>query len=201
MQLPGKQLIAKAVFAVAVVATTATVGVVSFAQAAPPVAQQNGYGGAIDQLLEAINQYRQAILAATSDYRHDVDVCLGGPAPLSSAAVPSAAESFQLKAAKDNFNHKLDKTVGKLNEKMGDARSAQDGPVAFDHKHKATTGEVFNELTSAQDELAANMGAGNKAKVQQGGLFDCLDDARDKYRRALNDARADLIAAIRRILG
>jgi hypothetical protein len=200
MKLPGRQLMAKAIFAVAVVATTATVGIVGFAQAAKPA--QNGYGG-IDQLIAAINEFRQSVLAATTQYRQDVNVCLGGPTPLSAQAAPQAGRA-QPDAVKENFNHRLDQSIGKLNANVGDSRSAEQGSGAFEQTYKNTTGQVFAELNGAQDQLAADMGVKDKAtaKHQHGGeLFQCLDRAQDKYQKALDTAKAKLLAAIRRILG
>jgi|GEM_PF-3271889 len=209
MKLPGRQLIAKAVFAVAVVATTATVGVVGFAQAAQQPPSQNGYGGNIEQLIAAINQFRQAVQTATTQYRADVNACLGSSEPMvAQSAAPNARSDAQgngdHKQAKDNFNRHLDDSVGALNSRVGDSRSAQAGSGAFEKNYDDTTGQVFSNITGAQDQLAADMGNPQMAKASRnhsGGLFDCLDQARDKYRSALNHAKADLLEAIRRILG
>jgi hypothetical protein len=196
MKLPARQLIAKAVFAVAVVATTATVGIVGFAQAAQPVAT-NGYGGQIDQLIAAVNEFRHSVQAATRQYRQDVDVCLGGQ-----QAVSNRGENpGKAKEAKDKFSRHLDETVGSLNARVGDSRSAQEGSGAFERNYRDATGAVFSQLDGAKQQLAADLSAQDQTATSDGGLFDCLDRARNRYQQALDIAKAKLLEAIRRILG
>jgi hypothetical protein len=200
MKLPTRQLIAKAVFAVAVVATTATVGVVGFAQAARPAAAQNGYGG-IDELMSSVSEFRQSMLTATADYRNDVDVCLGSAVPLNAHAQSNGAEDSKLKTAKDKFKQNLDQSVGALNTRVGDTRSAQEGSGSFERNFDDAKGQVFGQLNGAKDQLTADMGTGNQVAADQGGLFNCLDQARNKYQNTVDTAKAKLLDAIRRILG
>jgi acetylornithine deacetylase/succinyl-diaminopimelate desuccinylase-like protein len=208
MKLPGRQLIARALFAVAVVATTATVGVTGFAQAAQP--PQNGYGGGIDQLIAAINQFRQEVQTATNQYRTDVNACLGTSlvTPMSTqsgVAAKSAVAASDHKPATDKFNQHLDQTVGNLNARVGDGRSAQEGSGSFEKKYDDAAGQVFADIDGADNELATDMGVAQPqaqaSRSQSGSLFNCLDQARDKYRHALDQAKAELLEAIRRILG
>ncbi|HSX01878.1 MAG TPA: hypothetical protein VLI05_01035 [Candidatus Saccharimonadia bacterium] len=210
MNIPAKSLITKAFFAVAVVATTATVGIVGFAQAAHP--SQNGYGGQIDQLIAAIDHFRQQVLVATDTYRHDVNVCLGSSSILSmgSRALPNGgqlsplqaqAQDRQLSSAKTQFNSRLDQAMGSLSARVGDVRSAQGGETAFEQAYDSATNQAFSQLNSAQTELSADLGPVGQSVAQQGGLFDCLQRAQNKYHRALDAAKAELLAAIRRILG
>jgi hypothetical protein len=199
MKLPARQLMAKAIFAVAVVATTATAGVVGFAQAARPATLQNGYGGQIDQLIAAVNEFRRSVQTATRQYRQDVDACLVGPPQ---AASNRAEPHGKIKEAKDKFSHRLDATVGSLNARVGDGRSAQQGSGAFDRSFQDATGQAFSEISGAEQQLAAELGTtAQAAAASDGSLFDCLDQARDRYQQALDEAKAKLLEAIRRILG
>ncbi len=204
MSLPGRQLIAKAVFAVAIVAATATAGVVGFAQAAPSPAAttDNGYGGGIPRLIEALREFRQEVLRATREYRHDVNACLDGTQTAMSqkGTLRTLGAEGQFEAAKGNFNQRLDKTLGGLNERLGDGRNAQGGKNALDGAYKSAANDAVTELNNAQGLLAADLGQAT-TPASDGGLFDCLDQARDKYKSALDAAKEKLLAVIREILG
>ncbi len=201
MALPKRQLIAKAVFAVAVVASTASVGLVGFAQAARPQAS-SGYGTGIDQLLAAIDQFRHAVQQATNQYRSDVNACLAGTqsnlALRGEMARPDANGRFQ--NAQSTFNHHLDQTLDTLRSRVGDTKEAQGGKTKFQRNFQGATDDSFSQLNNAQDQLAADLAPIND-QVTQGGLFQCLDTAQNKYRNALQTARAALLDAIRRIFG
>jgi hypothetical protein len=205
MSMPGRQLITRAVFAVAIVASTGAVGAVGFAQAAQPKTQQvSGYGGGIPALLEAVKEFRQSVQTATNQYRQDVNACIDGTQTAmkqKGSLRPSSAADSQFDTAKSKFDGKVDQTVNTLSSRVNDERQAQAGGKAFENTFNSAANDAVHQLNDAQGQLATDLGASASPAASQGSLFQCLDNARDKYRASLDAAKAKLIEAIREILG
>jgi hypothetical protein len=170
--LRNKALIAKGVFAVSVVAITATVGVVSFAQAARPFDNgYNGYGG--DAIQMAVEEFQNSVQDATQTLNNDINVCLG--TTQADASARSAANTF--KADANTSAHNLSAQFASPSKLSRDTKVMQN---------------KLNAAATVQDrQLTASL-----TQVNTSNLHQCLSTASNTFHTHIISAQHTLLAAI-----
>jgi hypothetical protein len=178
--MPTKALIIKGIFAVGVVAATATAGVVSFAQAARVSAADNGYGGGVAAIQAAIQAFQNSVHAATTEFNNDINACLNGT-PVDAASANTfrsqANAGINQYSAKFAAPSAIDRDQTKMQQRLDAAATAQD-----------------TQLTAATDRVSA-------AAVNGPGLRQCIQSARTDFRSSIREAQQTLRQAIRNALG
>jgi hypothetical protein len=188
--MPTKSLLTKGIFAVGVVAVTATAGVVSFAQAANGnrLGADNGYGGS-GAIQAAIQAFQDSVHAAAAKFNNDINACL-----TNAQADAASANSFRGRsnANINNFSSKfattgqIDRDQGKMQQKLNLAADDQD------HGQAAAETQLYANL----DRTNAVHAASHRGELQR-----CLAAARQDFRQSVRQAEQTLLQAIRDAIG
>lgn len=182
--LPGKALITKGLFAVSIVAITATVGVVSFAQAAKPL--QNGYGGIGEAIRAAVQEFQDSVHAATQTLKDDIDACLAAAGHTSASA---------------NFKADADASSNELSSQFANSSAIDRDDAKMSSKLEAAAANQEKKLDQVETNLLAVTGNLDASRHHNSELRQCLRDARHDFRDSIKEAQKKLRAAIRDILG
>ncbi|HVQ44200.1 MAG TPA: hypothetical protein VMT30_04520 [Candidatus Saccharimonadia bacterium] len=184
----NRQIIAKAVFAISLVAVTATVGVVGFAQAdrsTTPVAARDGYGGIAEQIRAAVDALNQALAAANDKFQTDIQKCvddhLGGQSTVVS-----------------NFRSSSTSAIGDLSAKAA-SPAALSSDAKLDTTFKAANAQLQSRLDGDEALMVAQATASGRLS-NQNTFRACIRTARNTYRDAINDALRTFRKAIHDIL-
>ena len=192
----NRSIIAKAVFSISVVAVTATVGVVGFAQAAHHnnagpgrgavlAAATNGYGGIGEQVRAAVEAFQAAIAAASDKFQSDVQACVadfrGNPAA-GATTFDSSAEAAVSDFSAQTANPTSFPTVDKFDANVGKAGDKLDKRLNDDS----------SRFTSRLDRL-------NHSQQRRNDYRKCIQKAQRTFRDSVQDARRDLRQALRNI--
>lgn len=197
----NKGLITKGIFAVAVVAMTAVVGVVGFAHASPGrVAAQagpmaDGYGGGIGAILAALAQYQADVKAAEDQYRNDIEACFNDAQD--SGVSPTAAAT--LKSAKNDVDNDSTEATKELSKKTSSTTGASASASALDSKITEGTNTSLSILDKSTDKAVSKVAPVTNALTTRQ-LNRCLRDARNNFNDSIQDAKRAFLAAIRNAL-
>ncbi len=185
--------IKKGIFAIAVVAMTAAVGVVGFANAAParalPLA--NGYGTGIDAVLEALEVFQDEVRMASDQYRSDIQACFGNTE--ASLGEPGASA---LRSAEADIDKKVTQVTDQLSKKTAGSTGASANVGALENKLNSETNVTIGALDSANSEVEKKI-APFAHNSQRGELRRCLREARNDFRSAIHEARQDFLRVVR----
>jgi hypothetical protein len=182
--LPGKALITKGLFAVSIVAITATVGVVSFAQAAKPF--NNGYGGVGEAIRAAVQEFQNSVHAATQTLKDDIDACLADAG---------------YATASGNFKAEADASSNEFSSQFATTSAIDRDDAKMDSKLEAASANQEKKLDQVETNLLAVTGNLDASRHHNSELRQCLREARQDFRDSIQEAKKKLRAAIRDILG
>lgn len=196
MTFPHKRLIARGVFAVSVVAITATVGIIGFAQAAPGGRGGNGYGTGIGQLQAAFAQFEQAIQSATSQFNANLQSCFADSRP---SYIGQGLNAGNFDTGRNVYLNQLDQTMTQFRSQVSSNSAMNMSSSQFGNLFgNAFTNESRN-FGNDQNQLSYNMNYHAPRHIDTSGLTKCIQKAQNKYLAAIDTARNELIAAIRAI--
>jgi hypothetical protein len=188
MTVPTGSLITKGLFAVSVVAITAIVGAVGFAQAQHQgVPHGTGYGGIGEQIRAAAQEFQEAVQDAHAAFQEDVQACLaefnGGAA-----------------ANQTGFFSRNNNAINGLRAVASNPNTLSQNPNQLAGTMTAAQGVASAQLDANAEVLMAQVNA-TQHQQRAGQLRACLNEARNTFRAAVNDARDEFLATIRSILG
>jgi hypothetical protein len=171
--LPNKALITKGIFGVSVVAITATVGIVSFAQAARPF--DNGYNGyGSNAIVAAVHAFQAAVQDAAQAFNSDVNACIG-----------NTQADVSARAAANTFKAQTNTSVHSMSAQFSSPSTLSRDPKVMRNKLNAAD----TNLNSALTQVDANI-------TSTGDLRQCLLSARTTFRDRIHSAQQALLDAI-----
>ncbi len=186
----NRSVIAKAVFSISVVAVTAGVGVVGFAQAQSRTVRpslNNGYGGIGAQVQAAAAAFQAALADAASMFQSDVQKCVSDFVPGSVSATSTLSDTS---AATEDFS------------------AATANPTAlhntsdFDSHFASANASLQGRVAADSATLIANVARNAAISQSQRDQFRaCMASARSDFRSALDDARQAFRDALNDIFG
>jgi hypothetical protein len=198
--LPGRALIAKGMFAVSVVAVTATVGIVSFAQAARPLDNGyggNGYGGGVGAILAAIQEFQNTVHDATQQFNNDINACLAGVQQdmnvRGTSHQPAVQNTFNTSA--DTFKQQANSSIGQFSSQFANPSSVTKHQKQLENKLNSAVDTQDKKLDASATQLSTALDRVDSNR-NSGALRQCLNTARRTFRQTIQDAQAKLRAAI-----
>jgi hypothetical protein len=133
--LPNKALITKGIFGVSVVAITATVGIVSFAQAARPF--DNGYNGyGSNAIVAAVHAFQAAVQDAAQAFNSDVNACIG-----------NTQADVSARAAANTFKAQTNTSVHSMSAQFSSPSTLSRDPKVMRNKLNAADTNLNSALT------------------------------------------------------
>lgn len=185
MAVPQLNIITKGIFAVSVVAVTAIVGSVGFAQAQKGgLGAGDGYGGNGALIRAAIAQYQTKISAAQQQYQSDVQDCL------SQAGVGNPD--------RDDFNRSNTSAVNSLRSFAANPARVNDSETQLERSLESRSDDVTSAFATTNTNLLTKLNR-NHHNYNAANLQRCLRQASSTFRASLRAAQQELMAALRDI--
>lgn len=190
MSIINRSIIAKSVFSISVVAMTASVGFVGFAQAdhrdherrGSVLGDSDGYGGNGSVLQSAIAKFQLALNNANAKFETDVAACM-----TLNTAVPVAVDD-EFKAASTDA--------------ASDFSSETSSPTAFgsddkfDKHFRSADANLQNRLDDESSNLVSRVEAHELRNANRNAFQSCINTARKTYHNSIQTARTSFRKAL-----
>ncbi|HEY6736658.1 MAG TPA: hypothetical protein VI322_02985 [Candidatus Saccharimonadia bacterium] len=199
MTVPSRNLITKGIFAVSIVAATAVVGAIGYAQAQRGgLGAGDGYGGTGEQIRAAIAEFQSAVSDAQNQLTSDINACLG-----QSANDPTASPTAN---ARTSLWHNNAAAIGSLKSFMANPARVSDSGSVLNRDLTSRSNQVNAALDTNTSKFVDSMNNDNNFAVDSNKpnhgqeLQQCLHKATNNFRSAVHDAQQTLMHTLHDIL-
>lgn len=187
MTVPNRNLITKGIFAVSVVAITAIVGSVGFAQADHRGGHTtgDGYGGTGALIRAAIAKYEAKVDEAKETYKADVDACL--------------AQANPPIRVRDDFHRRNTGAINDLRSYAANPSRVNENEDDLERNLNSRSDKTLSSLNDSHNRLYADLdrfhNQQNRSQLRQ-----CLRTASSTFRDAVRAASRELKMTLRDLL-
>lgn len=187
MTVPNRSIIAKGLFAVSVVAVTAVVGSVGFAQADHRGGRGagDGYGGTGALVRAAIAQFESAVASAQTKFTTDINACL------TQYRAPSSAGT--------NLRNQNNRSISNFRSFTANPARVSENETVLNRNLTSEADRARHDIDDNTNRFYADLDRSHFSS-NRNQLSQCLRTASNTFRDSVRTAQQQLNDALRNIL-